>query len=220
MGIAGGTGSGKTTLARKIVSSLPAGARGRPPARLVLPRPKPPVGRGAGARELRRAGCPRQRAAPRRSRDAAGWARRRMPPLRLRVAHAPRRGAAPSRRTRSSRGGNPPLRDSRAARRIRLRVFVDTDDDIRLLRRIRRDIEERGRDIASIEHQYEGFRAAHASAARGPEPAVCPPHRSRGRREHAGARRDRGPAAATCSAPDGSSPSRHHSSVTWGPRAC
>ena len=35
-----------------------------------------------------------------------------------------------------------------------LRVFVDTDDDIRLLRRIARDIVERKRDIASIEHQY------------------------------------------------------------------
>lgn len=35
-----------------------------------------------------------------------------------------------------------------------LRVFVDTDDDIRLLRRISRDIVERRRDIASIEHQY------------------------------------------------------------------
>jgi uridine kinase len=35
-----------------------------------------------------------------------------------------------------------------------LRLFVDTDDDIRLLRRIRRDIEERGRDIASIDTQY------------------------------------------------------------------
>jgi uridine kinase len=35
-----------------------------------------------------------------------------------------------------------------------LRLFVETDDDVRLLRRIRRDIEERGRDIASIETQY------------------------------------------------------------------
>lgn len=35
-----------------------------------------------------------------------------------------------------------------------LRVFVDTDDDIRLLRRISRDIVERRRDIASIQHQY------------------------------------------------------------------
>src|SRR5215216_1542875 len=35
-----------------------------------------------------------------------------------------------------------------------LRVFVDTDDDIRLMRRITRDIVERQRDIGSIEHQY------------------------------------------------------------------
>jgi len=43
-----------------------------------------------------------------------------------------------------------------------LRLFVDTDDDIRLLRRIRRDIEERGRDIASIDKQYvESVRPMH-----------------------------------------------------------
>ncbi len=35
-----------------------------------------------------------------------------------------------------------------------LRIFVDTDDDIRLMRRIRRDILDRGRDIADIERQY------------------------------------------------------------------
>ena len=35
-----------------------------------------------------------------------------------------------------------------------LRIFVDTDDDIRLMRRIERDIVERKRDIASIAHQY------------------------------------------------------------------
>jgi uridine kinase len=35
-----------------------------------------------------------------------------------------------------------------------LRIFVDTDDDIRLMRRIRRDIVERQRDIVSIESQY------------------------------------------------------------------
>ena len=36
------------------------------------------------------------------------------------------------------------------------RIFVDTDDDIRLMRRIRRDIELRGRDIGAIETQYYG----------------------------------------------------------------
>jgi uridine kinase len=35
-----------------------------------------------------------------------------------------------------------------------LRIFVDTDDDIRLLRRISRDIVDRQRDIASIQGQY------------------------------------------------------------------
>jgi uridine kinase len=35
-----------------------------------------------------------------------------------------------------------------------LRIFVDTDDDIRLLRRMRRDIVDRQRDIASIQSQY------------------------------------------------------------------
>lgn len=35
-----------------------------------------------------------------------------------------------------------------------LRLFVDTDDDIRLLRRIKRDILDRGRDVESIQRQY------------------------------------------------------------------
>ncbi|MBN1947019.1 MAG: uridine kinase [Bradymonadales bacterium] len=35
-----------------------------------------------------------------------------------------------------------------------LRLFVDTDDDIRLMRRIKRDILQRGRDIESIQKQY------------------------------------------------------------------
>src|SRR4051812_21596096 len=35
-----------------------------------------------------------------------------------------------------------------------LRLFVDTDDDIRLLRRIRRDVVDRGRDLQSVEQQY------------------------------------------------------------------
>ncbi len=34
------------------------------------------------------------------------------------------------------------------------KIFVDTPTDIRLLRRIKRDIHERGRDLASIEFQY------------------------------------------------------------------
>lgn len=36
-----------------------------------------------------------------------------------------------------------------------IRIFVDADDDVRLIRRIRRDISERGRSINSVLDQYE-----------------------------------------------------------------
>src|SRR5690606_35223363 len=39
--------------------------------------------------------------------------------------------------------------------RMDIRLFVDTADDIRLVRRIRRDMQERGRSIESILDQYE-----------------------------------------------------------------
>jgi uridine kinase len=38
--------------------------------------------------------------------------------------------------------------------RFDLRLFVDTDDDIRLMRRIKRDVVDRGRDLPSVEQQY------------------------------------------------------------------
>ena len=34
------------------------------------------------------------------------------------------------------------------------KIFIDTDDDVRLLRRMERDMRERGRDFNSIKHQY------------------------------------------------------------------
>ena len=37
---------------------------------------------------------------------------------------------------------------------IDLRVFVDTPDDLRALRRVRRDVSERGRTVESVEDQY------------------------------------------------------------------
>lgn len=36
-----------------------------------------------------------------------------------------------------------------------IKIFVDTPDDVRVLRRVRRDIEERGRTFASVAKQYE-----------------------------------------------------------------
>jgi len=38
-----------------------------------------------------------------------------------------------------------------------LRIFVDTDDDIRLARRLKRDISERGRDLIGVIDQYSRF---------------------------------------------------------------
>jgi uridine kinase len=35
-----------------------------------------------------------------------------------------------------------------------LKIFVDTDPDIRLIRRMRRDIKERGRSVESVLEQY------------------------------------------------------------------
>lgn len=46
----------------------------------------------------------------------------------------------------------PNLRD-----RMNIKIFVDTDDDVRLLRRLRRDINERGRNFDGVLDQYEKF---------------------------------------------------------------
>src|SRR5262249_3729354 len=43
----------------------------------------------------------------------------------------------------------PALRDL-----LDLKIFVDTDADVRILRRLRRDVAERGRTIDSVIHQY------------------------------------------------------------------
>jgi uridine kinase len=37
-----------------------------------------------------------------------------------------------------------------------VKIFVDTDSDVRLIRRIKRDIAERGRTLDSVVSQYEG----------------------------------------------------------------
>jgi len=44
--------------------------------------------------------------------------------------------------------------DQRIRDLLDIKIFVDTDADIRIMRRIRRDIEDRGRDFSSIREQY------------------------------------------------------------------
>ncbi|OAB42275.1 uridine kinase [Paenibacillus glacialis] len=46
------------------------------------------------------------------------------------------------------------LSDENLRNTLDIKVFVDTDPDVRILRRVLRDIEERGRTIRSIHNQY------------------------------------------------------------------
>ena len=46
------------------------------------------------------------------------------------------------------------LADERLRAQMDLKVFVDTDADIRLMRRLQRDIEQRGRTFAQVREQY------------------------------------------------------------------
>mgnify|MGYP002620166815 CR=1 FL=1 len=154
IGVAGGTGSGKTTVAREIVRALPAGtscivdfdAYYRDLAHLTL----------------------EQRALVNFDDPAALETE-------LLCAHldALRRGEAVDkprynfaehvRRAETERieplpfivvEGIHVLSQREVRRRLDVKIFVDTDADIRLLRRIRRDIEERGRSLDDIEQQY------------------------------------------------------------------
>jgi uridine kinase len=154
VGIAGGTGSGKTTVARKIVDSLPSGRAALvqhdwyyldrshlpPEARTLVNFDEPGALDNAQlAADLRalKAGTAIECPSYDFETHTRLRARRRVEPHGVVVVEGILLFAVPD------------LREA-----FDLRLFVDTDDDIRLLRRIRRDIEDRGRDIASIERQY------------------------------------------------------------------
>lgn len=48
------------------------------------------------------------------------------------------------------------LEDERLREMMDIKIYVDTDDDTRIIRRIKRDIEERGRTLDSVIDQYLG----------------------------------------------------------------
>ena len=156
IGIAGGTGSGKTTVAVKLADALPAGRtaliqqdwyyrdRSALPfeARTALNFDEP----DALENDLLLADLLRLKASQPVECPQYDFA--------THTRRAERRAVAPA-PIILVEGillfAIPDLRDA-----FDLRLFVDTDDDVRVLRRVRRDIQERGRDIDSIESQYLG----------------------------------------------------------------
>jgi uridine kinase len=154
VGIAGGTGSGKTTVAKTIVSALPA----------------------SGVSVIEYDAYYRDR--PDLSAEARAQVNYDHPDSLesdLLVEHldALRRGTAVDvpiydfkthRRLLESRHIEPApvivvegilvFVDERMRERLDMKIFVDTDPDIRVFRRIRRDMEQRGRSFESIREQY------------------------------------------------------------------
>ena len=54
------------------------------------------------------------------------------------------------------------LDDERLRRLLDIKLYIDTDADVRVLRRLRRDILERGRDLEMVTKQYlESVRPMH-----------------------------------------------------------
>jgi uridine kinase len=154
LGIAGGSGSGKSTIARAVLAALPAGTS------ILLEqdhyyRPQSHLPEG--------------------ERDRVNYDHPDALELDLLTSHldALRSGACIVRPTydfaihdRAPSGvriepapvviveGILVLADERLRARFDVKIFVDTDADIRLMRRIRRDLEHRGRSFAQVRKQY------------------------------------------------------------------
>jgi uridine kinase len=161
VGIAGGTGSGKTTLAERIAAALAPEAlliqhdwyyRDRsglsPAERRAVNYDEPNalenalLGRHLDAL---RAGSPVESPRYDFATHTRARASVRLAPARVIVVEGILLFAVPE-----------------LCARFDLRIYVDTDDDIRLLRRIKRDLLERSRDIQSVEEQYhESVRPMH-----------------------------------------------------------
>ncbi len=67
--------------------------------------------------------------------------------------------------------------DAELRRLMDVKVFVDTDADTRFIRRLQRDIADRGRTVQSVIEQYPGDREADAPRLRRAEQAVRGHHR-------------------------------------------
>ena len=154
IGIAGGTGSGKSTVARKIAEGLPPDSVGvidhdsyyrdhsdlSPEARAKLNYDHPDaLDNDLLVQHLEELRAGRGVDVPvydfkTHSRLAE---RRRLEPMRIIIVE-----------------GILVFVEERVRKLLDVKVFVDTDADIRVFRRIRRDIEHRGRTFQSIREQY------------------------------------------------------------------
>jgi len=154
VGIAGGTGSGKTSFAEKLASRLGPercttlaqdsyykdGSRLSAAERLAINYDHPDAfDTSLLVQDLRdlRAGRP----APQLTYDHATYSRRvladPLPPRPVLLLE-----------------GMLVLAEEPLRRLMDIKLFIDTDPDVRILRRLRRDLTERGRTFASVESQY------------------------------------------------------------------
>jgi uridine kinase len=154
VGFAGGTGSGKTSFAQKVLERVGPdrcvtiaqdayykdGSQLTPDARAAINYDHPDAfDTSLLVQDLRdlKAGRP----APQLTYDHATYSRRVMPdPL------APRPVIILE--------GILILAEEPLRRLIDIKLFIDTDPDVRILRRLRRDLKERGRTFESVERQY------------------------------------------------------------------
>jgi uridine kinase len=154
IGVAGGTGSGKTTVARKMVEALPSGSACiieydsyyrdgsglSPEARAALNYDHPDsLDTELLATHLRelRSGQPIDVPVYDFIHYARRQEHRRLQPTAVVIVEGILTLVAPAVREQFD-----------------IKIFVDTDPDIRVFRRIRRDLEERGRSFASVREQY------------------------------------------------------------------
>jgi uridine kinase len=155
LGIAGGTGSGKTTVAEGLVAGLPTGSvivldhdayyrdrsRLSPAERLAINYDHP----DAMETELLVAHLASLRAG--QSVEIPQY------DFREHVRRPETRRVAPAAVVLVE--GILVLADGRLRAQMDLKIFVDTDADLRLMRRMGRDIEQRGRTFAQVREQYD-----------------------------------------------------------------
>jgi uridine kinase len=162
VGVAGGTGSGKTSFAQRLMDSLGAqrcvtiaqdayykdGSTLAPEARAAINYDHPDAfDTSLLIQDLRdlKAGRP----VPQLTYDHASYSRRVLPdPLTPRPVILLE--------------GILILAEEPLRRLMDIKLFIDTDPDVRILRRLRRDLKDRGRSFESVERQYlESVRPMH-----------------------------------------------------------